>query len=133
MEWNNLTNSVVAHFFASKTSNNCLSLLGAPPFAICLTRFCCKVSEQTFKNFWRHSPREFNVTFVDLINTCFEIQRWKSRDVFTGVLRGIPSALVDGILQVSGIPAHAQWERRGQLLVGFWVVWSYYFIFTLGN
>jgi len=33
--------------------------------------------------------------------------------------RGIPSTLVDGILQVSGVPAHAYWERRGQLLVGF--------------
>jgi len=27
--------------------------------------------------------------------------------------------LVDGILQVSGVPAHAYWERRGQLLGGF--------------
>ena len=34
---------------------------------------------------------------------------------------GIPSTLVDGIIQVSGVPAHAYWERerRGLLLVGF--------------
>ena len=37
----------------------------------------------------------------------------------SGLLRGIPSTLVDGILQVSGVPAPAYWERRGQLLVGF--------------
>ena len=28
------------------------------------------------------------------------------------IVGGIPSTLVDGILQVSGVPAHAYWERR---------------------
>ena len=36
-----------------------------------------------------------------------------------GSLSGIPSALVNSILHVSGVPAHVYWERRGQLLVEF--------------
>ena len=38
--------------------------------------------------------------------------RSKTHRTDLGSLRGIPSTLVDGILQVIGVPAHAYWERR---------------------